>query len=244
MKSDTDKMLADALGEYFSPYELEDLCERFDIKLDYSGNQPNLLNLSRKLVQQGDARKRRFLAALVNVLFKRCRDRIDHTVHEDSLYHREMMLQIRQLKQNLAGSAAPEATAARPAGNRPQLALFFARARTELVVVDPEPGAGILHCLLLVKQPIRMLLKDGPEARDEKFLHGLKELQAHGRQISARIHPEIQDRVLIFNSRCWLAGAPLRAAVRRQIPLVEVIDARKFVLRLVEDRWREAADLI
>lgn len=242
MATNTEKLLADALGEYFSPYELEDLCARFEISLDYSGNQPNLLNLARKLVHEDDARKRRFLSALVNVLVKRCQDQIENTAHEDSLYHQQMMLQIRQLKPPVPGEI-PETPRPRPTGSHPQLALFFARARTELTLVDPEPGTGTLQCLLLVKQPIRMLLQKGPEARDAKYLHGLKELQAHGRQIRVREYPELHDRIVAFNNRCWIAGAPLRSAVRKRIPLIEVIDARRSVLRLVEDRWREAQAL-
>lgn len=239
MKSNTDKILADALGEYFSPYELEDLCGRFEIKLDYSGTQPNLLHLSRKLVGEADARKRRFLAALVNVLAKRCRDRIDNTAREDRLYHQEMLQQIRQLKHHLPGAGAEAGTAGRPS----QLALFLARARTELTIIDPEPGTGTLQCLLQVKPSIRMLMKQGSAAQDAKFLHGLKELRAHGRQIAARVHPDLHDRVIAFNRRCWLAGAPLHDAARKPIPLIEVVDARRPLLRLVEDRWREAADL-
>jgi len=243
MKSNSDKLLADALGEYFSPYELEDLCARFEIHLDYSGNQPNLLNFARKLRHDVDVRKRRFQAALINVLVKRCQDRIENTVHEDRLYHQQMMLQIRQLKNSLPAEAAVS-SGARSAPSRPQLASFLARARSELTVVDPEPGTGTLQCLLLVKQPIRMLVKQGPSAREPKFLHGLKELRAHGRNIQARAHPELHDRIIAFDQRCWIAGAPLRSAVRKQIPLVEIVDARRLLLKMVEDRWSEGLDLL
>jgi len=243
MKTDTDKLLADVLGEYFSPYELEDLCARFGMNLDYSGNRPNLLNFARRLLHDVDPRKRRFLAALVNVLVRRCQDRIDNTVHEDSLYHQQMMLQIRQLKSSLPG-VSPEAGGAHTAGRRSPLALFFARARTELTVVDLEPGTGTLQSLLLVKQPIRILVNQGPEAREAKFVHGLKELRAHGRRITAREHPELHDRIIAFNDRCWIAGAPLRRAVRKRIPLIEIIDTRRWVLQWLEDRWHNAAELI
>jgi hypothetical protein len=41
MKKETINILADAIKEYYGDYELEDLCNQFNIEVDYLGVSPN-----------------------------------------------------------------------------------------------------------------------------------------------------------------------------------------------------------
>ena len=107
------KNLADALKDYFSQYELEDLCRRFGVVLNYSGTSPNLRRFSGDLLSNLQAdQNRQFLRTLIGELLKRCQEQIQNTTREDNLYHKQMILQLNQLKLSLGpddtGAPAPE----------------------------------------------------------------------------------------------------------------------------------------
>ena len=243
------KNLDDALKDYFSQYELEDLCLRFGVVLNYSGTSPNLRRLAEDLLfnPQTD-QNRQFLHTLIGELLKRCQEQIQNTTREDNLYHKQMILQLDQLKLSLspdkAGAPTLESYPEPGASIRSNLTEFFGRAATAVTVVDADPAAGTLDCLQKVAHPIRLLTKEPVGGFDQNFVRVLKILNERGKTIEMRLHPDIHDRVILFDRRCWLAGGPLKDAANTPSTLIEVIDNRDAISDRVETMWLAAELLI
>lgn len=243
------KNLADALKDYFSQYELEDLCRRFGVVLNYSGTSPNLRRLAGDILSKPQAdQNRQFLHTLISELLERCQEQIQNTTREDNLYHKQMILQLNQLKQSLspdkAGAPVPESLPESGASIRSNLAEFFGRADTAVTVVDADSAAGTLDCLQKVAHPIRLLTKEPSGGFDQNFIRVLKTLNERGKTIEMRLHPDIHDRVILFDHRCWLAGGPLKDAANASFTLIEVIDNRDAISDRVENMWLAAELLI
>ena len=243
------KNLADALKDYFSQYELEDLCRRFGVVLNYSGTSPNLRRLAGDILSNPQAdQNRQFLHTLISELLERCQEQIQNTTREDNLYHKQMILQLNQLKQSLspdkAGAPVPESLPESGASIRSNLAEFFGRADTAVTVVDADSAAGTLDCLQKVAHPIRLLTKEPSGGFDQNFIRVLKTLNERGKTIEMRLHPDIHDRVILFDHRCWLAGGPLKDAANAPFTLIEVIDNRDAISDRVENMWLAAELLI
>jgi hypothetical protein len=243
------KNLADAVKDYFSQYELEDLCRRFDIVLNYSGTSPNLRRLAGDILSNPHAdQNRQFLHILISALLKRCQEQIQNTTREDNLYHQQMILQLNQLEQSLspdnAGAPAAESFPEPEASIRSNLAEFFGRAGTAVTVVDADPAAGTLDCLQEVAHPIRLLTKEPKGGFDQNFIRVLKTLNDRGKTIKLRLRPDIHDRVILFDHRCWLAGGPLKDAANTSFTLIEVVDNRDAISDRVENMWQAAEILI
>ena len=243
------KNLADALKDYFSQYELEDLCRRFGVVLNYSGTSPNLRRLAGDILSNPQAdQNRQFLHTLISELLERCQEQIQNTTREDNLYHKQMILQLNQLKQSLspdkAGAPVPESLPESGASIRSNLAEFFGRADTAVTVVDADSAAGTLDCLQKVAHPIRLLTKEPSGGFDQNFIRVLKTLNERGKTIEMRLHPHIHDRVILFDHRCWLAGGPLKDAANASFTLIEVIDNRDAISDRVENMWLAAELLI
>jgi hypothetical protein len=243
------KNLADALKDYFSQYELEDLCRRFSVVLNYSGTSPNLRRLAGDLLSNPQTgQNRQFLHTLIGELLKRCQEQIQNTTREDNLYHKQMILQLNQLRLSLspdkAGAPAPESFPEPEASTRSNLAEFFGRAATAVTLVDADPAAGTLDCLQKVAHPIRLLTKEPRGGFGQNFVRVLKTLNERGKTIEMRLHPDIHDRVILFDRRCWLAGGPLKDAANAPFTLIEVIDNRDAIVDRVEHMWQAAEMLI
>jgi len=244
------KNLADALKDYFSQYELEDLCRRFGVVLNYSGTSPNLRRLAGDILSNPQAdQNRQFLHTLISELLQRCQEQIQNTTREDNLYHKQMILQLNQLKQSLSpdkagASSIPESFPESGASIRSNLAEFFGRADTAVTVVDADPAAGTLDCLQKVAHPIRLLTKEPSGGFDQNFIRVLKTLNERGKTIEMRLHPDIHDRVILFDRRCWLAGGPLKDTANAPLTLIEVIDNRDAISDRVENMWLAAELLI
>jgi hypothetical protein len=243
------KNLADAVKDYFSQYELEDLCRRFDIVLYYSGTSPNLRRLAGDILSNPDTdQNRQFLHTLISALLKRCQEQIQNTTREDNLYHQQMILQLNQLKQSLspdkADATAPESFPVPGESIRSNLAEFFGHADTAVTVVDADPAAGTLDCLQEVAHPIRLLTKEPKGGFGQNFIRVLKTLHENDKTIELRLHPDIHDRVILFDHRCWLAGGPLKNAANTSFTLIEVVDNRDAISDRVENMWQAAEILI
>jgi REP element-mobilizing transposase RayT len=55
------EIFADAIKEYYGNYELEDLCNQFNIEMDYLGVNPNHVKLANMLINQNDYNHRKLL---------------------------------------------------------------------------------------------------------------------------------------------------------------------------------------
>lgn len=250
MYTESTKTLAEAINEYFSQYELEELCGQFGIHLVYSGTKPDHLRLAKNLMSDLDSEKnRRFLHALVDDLLARCRQTIENLPMSDDLYHQQMIQQLQKFKHLLAqrkstAKITGRKTEVKLGSVRSSLESFFAGAKTEVTVVDTELGASILEYMAGVKKPIRLLTRQPLENIDRDFFNSLKRFRESGHRVEIRRHADINDRLILFNKRCWLAGMSLKYAAEGDFGLIEVADFKAEVIKKVQARWKKAEAII
>lgn len=250
MYTESVKTLAEAVNEYFSQYELEELCGQYEIRLVYSGTKPDHLRLAKNLMSDLDAGKnRRFLHALVDDLLARCRQTIENLPMSDDLYHQQMIPQLQRFKQLLAQrrpttKIAGKKTEVKLGGVRSSLESFFAGAQTEVTVVDTELGAAVLEFMARVNKPIRLLTRQSIESIERDFLNSLKLFRNKGHKVDIRRHADINDRVILFNKRCWLAGMSLKYAAEGDFGLIEVIDFKAAIIKKIQAQWKKAEAIV
>jgi hypothetical protein len=250
MYTESAKTLAEAMSEYFSQYELEELCGQFDIHIVYSGTKPDHLKLAKNLMSNLESGKnRRFLHTMVEDLLARCRQTIENLPTSDDLYHQQMIPQLQKFKRLLAqrrpsAAAAGRQTEIKLGTIRSSLESFFAGARTEVIVVDAELGAAALEFMAKVKHPIRLLTRQTIEDFERDFFNSLKRFRNKGHSVEIRRHTDVHDRLILFNNRCWLAAVSLKDAAEGDFGLIEVTDYKEPISRIVQDRWREAEAII
>lgn len=250
MYTESVKTLAEAVNEYYSQYELEELCGQFDIHLVYTGTKPDHLKLSKKVMADLDSEKNhRFLHALLEDLLAKCRQTIDNLPKSDNLYHQQMIPQLEKFKRMLA-QRRPSAKDAgvhaevKIGGVRSALETFFAGAKTDLTVVDTELGAVVLEFMAKVKNPIKMLTRQTLDQFERDFFKSMKQFRQKGHRVEIRRHADIHDRVILFNKRCWLAGTSLKDAATGDYKLIELIDFKDDITRKVESWWKKAESII
>ena len=54
MEKDTVDLLSDAIKEYYGNYELEELCNKYNVEIEYLGVNPNHVKLADRLVKAND----------------------------------------------------------------------------------------------------------------------------------------------------------------------------------------------
>lgn len=250
MNTESVKTLAEAMSEYFSQYELEELCGQYEIHLVYSGTKPDHLKLAKNLMSDIDSGKnRRFIHALVDDLLVRCRQTIENLPMGDNLYHQQMIPQLQKFKRLLAQRKPAAKGDGRQAevklgAVRTRLQSFFAGARTEVTVVDGELGSAALEFMAKVTNPIRLLTRQSAENFEREFFNSLKRFRKQGHAVEIRRHRDVHDRLILFNNRCWLAAMSLKDAAEGGFELIEVVDFKAAVSRIVQERWKEAEAII
>lgn len=250
MTTESAKTLAEAMNEYFSQYELEELCSQFKIRLYYSGTKPDHLKLANNLIADLESEKnRRFLHALADDLLSRCQQTIENLPMGDNLYHQQMIPQLQKCKRLLSQRKSVSRDAGRQADvrlsdGRISLEVFFSGARTEVTVVDTKLAAAIFEFMDKVKKPIRFLTRQSPEDFDRNFFAALKQFRQKGHSVEIRRHADIHDRFILFNKRCWISGKSLKDAAAGNYELIETIDFKGLIFRKIKDRWGEAEAII
>ncbi len=250
MTTESVKTLAEAMNEYFSQYELEELCGQFEISLVYSGTKPDHLKLATNAISDLDSGKnRRFLMALVDGLLERCRQTIENLPMSDNLYHQQMIPQLQKFKRQLvqrkpASRAAGRQVDVNLGNKRSSLESFFAGSQTEVTIVDTELGASVLEFMTKVKKPIRLLTRQSLEDFERDFFILLKQFRQRGHKVEIRRHADIHDRLVLFNNRCWLAGISLKDAVGGDYELIEIVDYKAAISRSVQKQWKKAETII
>jgi hypothetical protein len=248
MADESVKTLVDAVNEYFSQYELEDLCSQHNITLDYSGTKPDHMGLANNLLANIDAgNNRRFLKALLEDLMVRCRETIENLPLEDNLYHKQMIPQLQKLKRYLdapkpAAKATKPSADARPA-SKSNLIELFSRAKTEVTVVDTTLGSGTFECLRKVKSSIRLMTRQEVVSLDQNFFRALKMFRSKGQTVELRRYADIHNCCILFNNRCWLANMPIKNAGNADFNIVEVVDFKSLIAGRIKNWW-EAAEAI
>lgn len=102
MDLDLVPILADAIKGYYEDSEILELCDLYDINLDYEDNKPSYMRLSRELIVGiGDSSKRRFLKTLVQSLLTRAREGAGKSKWDRQEYHRSMVDNITAMQTQL-----------------------------------------------------------------------------------------------------------------------------------------------
>jgi excisionase family DNA binding protein len=92
MNLDLVLILADAIKGYFEESELIELCNLYEIDLDFEGVSPAYMRFSRDLIVGiGDPSKRRFLKTIIQSLLNRAREGAGKTKWDRQEYHRSMV---------------------------------------------------------------------------------------------------------------------------------------------------------
>jgi hypothetical protein len=231
MGSKAIEILTDAMKEYYGNYELEELCNQFNIDVDYLGvnlNHVKLANLLQDLVQ-------------------RCDQRILNSTWESNVFDEQMKPQLKKLQLLLAQNKKPVQIA--EAKNYRLKAIaeaikFFSTAQTAVTLVDTQFGRTTFECFKEVQHPLRLLTSRESQALADGFDAILKSFCSSCPDVEIRRHVMIHDRYIFFNGRCWMAGSSLDAVENTPMSLIECIDLKAAVAREIERKWREAEKYI
>ncbi len=237
------EILSDAIKEYYGNYELEELCNQFNVDVDYLGVNLNHANLADKLVTKNDYSHRKLLSKLLEDLLQRCNHRILNTTWESNVFDEQMQPQLRRLQLLLAKEKEP-VKLAEPKNYqfkvKSEAIKFFSIAKTAVTLVDTQLGGTTFECLKNVKTPIRLLTSREPEALIKGFDEILRGFCSSCPDVEVRRHVMIHDRYIFFNGRCWLASASLNLLDSKPLNIIECIDAKSAIARGIERKWREA----
>jgi hypothetical protein len=237
------EILSDAIKEYYGNYELEELCNQFNVDVDYLGVNLNHGKLANQLVQKNDYSHRKLLSKLLEDLLQRCNHRILNTTWESNVFDEQMQLQLKKLQVLLAKEEG-RVKVAEPKNHRfkakSESIKFFSNAKTALTLVDTELGNTTFECLKNVQTPLRLLTSREPQALVDGFDEIIRGYRASCPDVEIRRHVMIHDRYIFFNGRCWLASASLNLIDSKPLNIIECVDAKSAIAREIERKWREA----
>ncbi len=243
MEKESVNILADAIKEYYGNYELEDLCNKFNVEVDYLGVSPNHKKLANQLIAQGDRNYRRLLEKILPDLFQRCNHRILNSTWESNVFDEQMLRHLKKLQILLAqdkrsvGASAPVNYQFK---SKAEPIKFFAKAKTAVTIVDTQIGATTLECLNEVKHPLRLLTGKDEQSLSSDFKNTFKLFCSGGHEVEIRRHVVLNDCYFFLNGRCWLVGASLNTVGQKIVSIIECIDAKSAIAKSVEQKWREA----
>ena len=237
------EILSDAIKEYYGNYELEELCNQFNVDVDYLGVNLNHGKLANQLVQKNDYSHRKLLSKLLEDLLQRCNHRILNTTWESNVFDEQMQLQLKKL-QILLAKEEGRVKIVEPKNYRfkakSESIKFFSNAKTALTLVDTELGNTTFECLKNVQTPLRLLTSREPQALVDGFDEIIRGYCASCPDVEIRRHVMIHDRYIFFNGRCWLASASLNLIDSKPLNIIECVDAKSAIAREIERKWREA----
>lgn len=238
-------ILGDLVGEYLKPSELSQICELYDIELEYEDDgSPDTLALARTIItglEHGN--NRAFLETIVTSLVDRSRRAIGRTNWEKREHHEAMFEHLSNFETALSEAQAPSEISVpeqEPFRAKSELRDLIATAETEVTLVDNYVGAGTLDCLIDVDQRIRLMTGKASASVPNDFERALKEFRTEGYDIEVRQHPKLHDRFLLFNDRLWLVGSSFKGAGKKVLNAVEIVDNKEALKKEIESKWRAA----
>ena len=244
MEKENIEILSDAIKEYSGNYELEELCSRFNIDMEHLGVNPNHKKLVTGLMaDKSRENHRRFLEDLLPKLMRRCEDRILNTTWEVNVFDEHMLPQLKKLQSFVAGSekaALYAQSANRFIKEQDQLIQLLGKAKTPLTIVDTQIGQATFDSIQLVKTPVRLLIGQSREDVAASLNGQLAQLRKQGREFDIRQHLKVNDRFIIFNGRCWMINCSLVEVGQVTLSLIECVDTKPVVVKVIGRKWREA----
>lgn len=244
MEGEVIEILSDAIKEYYGDYELDELCSRFGLNIEYDGIHPNHRKLVTQLVNQKYRNKcQRFLETILPKLLKRCEDRINNTTWEVNVFDEHMLPQLKRLQNIFDGrnrSESEEQSANHFFTGRARLTEFLRSTKTALSIVDTRVDKTTFECIQGVRTPIRLLIGQREQDIIDDIGDSLRKFRAGGHEIEIRRHLRLNDRVLIFNGRCWMASCSLADVDQVTLSIIECVDTKPVVVKEIGRKWREA----
>jgi hypothetical protein len=236
-------VLTDGMQEYSSDRELRDLCAAFEVDPEIDPQSERLVYhfLAIKLITKVEhGNNRQLLLAIVPSLVSRANDNVAHSEWERRNYHFGMLERLAKLEKALNQPGLPEEISVsedRPFSAKSQVRELLAAAETRVTVVDAYVGLGTLDCLRDVTHPIRLLTGQKPASIENGFDRAVKQFIAEQHVIEIRQHPNLHDRYLSFNERCWLVGSSLKDAGKKAFNLIEFVDGKAAITAEIETKW-------
>ena len=166
------EILTDAIKEYYGNYELEELCDQFNVDVDYMGVNLNHVKLANDLVSHDRHSHRQLLSRLLQDLVQRCDQRILNSTWESNVFDEQMKPQLKKLQLLLVKNKKPIQIA--EAQNYYLKAIseakkFFSAAQTAITLVDTQFGSTTFACLENIQHPLRLLTSREPKALADGF---------------------------------------------------------------------------
>jgi hypothetical protein len=244
MEKENIEILSGAIKEYFGNYEFDELCSRFGLEIEYQGIHPNRKKLVTELItRKHRGNNRRFLEAILPKLVRRCEERILSTTWEINIFDEHMLPQLKSLQNFIAGKKNSDRltlSVNRIFTTMEQLLKFFGSCKTVLTIVDTQIGKTTFDCIRRVQFPIRLLTRQTMQDLVANAGGYLAEFRSNGYNIETRRHLRLNDRVIIFNGRCWLANCSLADVGKATLSIIECADIKPVVIKEIGRKWREA----
>ena len=241
--------LADALKEYYSAYEVDDICSNAGISVDYRGSEPDYhkfaLKLSSKAYQEPI---QNFLRQICSDLIVRVQEKMELASAEDVIFHQQMQDQIQEhLHYLLDKPIVLDSVRTDESGYLDTLQKvqdFFKTAKGNMIIVDPYIDPRSLACFWWVKNRVRYLTRSDTIGTRSVLDDALEICRNKGIQIAVRCHTTIEDHYISFNDRCWIADTSLHEIHKKPLNLIEINDYAKMILNDIARKWEDAEALV
>jgi hypothetical protein len=238
------EILSSAIKEYFGNYEFDELCGRSGLKIEYLNNHPNRKKLVAELItQKYRASNRSFLETILPKLVRRCEERILNTTWEVNIFDEQMLPQLKTVQNFIVGKNKPvnqTQSVSRFFTAKDQLVKFFSNSKTVLMIVDTQISQTTFECIQRVQPPVRLLTSQTHQNLAANAGEYIAAFRKNGHEIETRRHLKLNDRFIIFNSRCWLANRPLVDVGKKTLSIIECVDMKPVVMKEIGRKWREA----
>ena len=240
--------LADALKEYYSAYEVDDICSSAGLSVDYRGTEPDYPKLALKLCQNANQENiRNFLKQTCTDLIDRIQAKMELAAAEDQIFHEQMKAQLQGLIRRLQEAPAVQKTIVPTEStfldSMSKAQAFFKSAQGNVIVVDPHIDSRSLSCFSGVKHQIRYLTRIDTISNAGLIEASIEKFQKRGIHIAVRCHKTIHDHYIAFNDCCWLSNTSLQDIDVAPLKLIEIRDCRKLILNDIARKWNEAVSL-
>jgi hypothetical protein len=243
MEKETIEVLSDAMKEYFGDYELDELCSRFGLKIEYNGVHPNRKKLVECLISQKyRGHHQRFLETILPKLLKRCEERILSTTWEVNVFDEHMLPQLKKLQSLIDGQNTSDLR--NQSENffftgKAKLAGFLAGTKTALTIVDTHIDETTLACIEGVQKPIRLLVGQSEKEVIDQIGGYLPGFRNRGHELELRRHLQLNDRFFIFNGRLWIASCSVVDIDQATLSVIECVDTKSAIVKEIGRKWRE-----
>lgn len=236
--------LAEAIKKYYDYDDFLELCDLFDVNVEFNNGRIAYLRFARNLVTLIDhGNNRKLLQSLIPSLLSKCRNGIATTSWGTKVFHENMEGRILELFSLIENDQLPEQISIeehKPFTAKSEAREFIGKAETSVTIVDNYVGVGTLDCLRDLDKPVRVLTGSREKNVEKGFTKSFSEYREEGHDIEIRCHPKLHDRYIIFNDRCWMAGSSLKDAGKKTFNIIECVDIKEKIVSDVEKKWAEA----